>query len=76
MKHIICYRVKGPLLFTYISQNDAYIEADVCEYSKQLMSALSWLHGRDLAHLDVKVKLFLGLEKNKIQLLFCFSLKM
>ncbi|KAI4471045.1 rho guanine exchange factor-related [Holotrichia oblita] len=51
---IVLELVKGPLLFTYISQNDAYIEADVCEYSKQLMSALSWLHGRDLAHLDVK----------------------
>lgn len=55
MLFFLLFSVKGPLLFAYISQNDAYIEADVCEYSKQLMSALSWLHERDLAHLDVKV---------------------
>ncbi|XP_017782251.1 PREDICTED: triple functional domain protein-like isoform X2 [Nicrophorus vespilloides] len=51
---IVLELVKGPLLFNFIAQNDEYTESEVNQYAKQLISALAWLHDKNLAHLDVK----------------------
>ncbi|XP_071053767.1 triple functional domain protein isoform X4 [Onthophagus taurus] len=51
---IVLELVHGPLLFSYIVQNDSYTEGEVCGYSKQLVLALAWLHKKDIAHLDIK----------------------
>ncbi|KAL1516598.1 hypothetical protein ABEB36_000493 [Hypothenemus hampei] len=52
---IVLELVKGPLLFTYLSgERSEYSEQDVRMYAKQLISALNWLHAKDLMHLDVK----------------------
>lgn len=50
------FRVRGPLLFTYLCHKEDYTEGDVSNYMSQLMSALAWLHEKEVAHLDVKVK--------------------
>lgn len=34
---------------------EEYTESDVSNYTGQLMSALAWLHAKEMAHLDVKV---------------------
>lgn len=36
-------------------QNDEYTESEISLYTRQLMSALDWLHRNNKAHLDVKV---------------------
>ncbi|XP_018325506.1 triple functional domain protein isoform X1 [Agrilus planipennis] len=51
---IVLELVKGPLLFNFVCSNEFYEEEDVRIYTKQLMSAVSWLHEKDLAHLDIK----------------------
>jgi hypothetical protein len=51
---IVLELVRGPLLFTYICEKEEYTEAVVKTYSRQLMSALSWLHQKDISHLDIK----------------------
>lgn len=47
-------RVQGSSLFTYICQWDHYSESVVLQYMRQLVSALLWLHQRNIAHLDLK----------------------
>lgn len=59
-------RVRGPLLFTYICDQDEYTEATVKNYTRQLMSALAWLHQKDISHLDVKVYIFQNRQNNTI----------
>ncbi|XP_060534993.1 triple functional domain protein isoform X2 [Cylas formicarius] len=54
MDTIVLELVRGSLLFNYIGEEETYSEATVRIYSKQLMSALAWLHKKDLMHLDVK----------------------
>ncbi|XP_012230227.2 kalirin isoform X2 [Linepithema humile] len=51
---IVLELVKGPTLFTYLSEKTEYTEATATRYTGQLLSALSWLHCRNQAHLDVK----------------------
>lgn len=41
-------------MFTYLSEKTEYTEATATRYTGQLLSALSWLHCRNQAHLDVK----------------------
>lgn len=48
--------MKGPLLFTYMCHDEGYDERAVSNYTGQLMSALAWLHGKEIAHMDVKVR--------------------
>lgn len=47
-------RVRGPMLFAYLSEKTEYTEATAARYTCQLLSALRWLHRRGRAHLDVK----------------------
>lgn len=49
------YRVRGPLLFSYLCQKEEYTEGEVSNYMCQLISALAWLHSKNIAHLDIKV---------------------
>lgn len=51
---IVLELVRGPILFDYLSEQMEYSENDVKCYSRQLMSALNWLHKKSLAHLDIK----------------------
>ncbi|CAG9857602.1 unnamed protein product [Phyllotreta striolata] len=51
---IVLELVRGPLLFAYISEKETYSESDVRNYTYQLLSALQWLHQRNIAHLDIK----------------------
>ncbi|CAH1132932.1 unnamed protein product [Ceutorhynchus assimilis] len=51
---IVLELVKGPLLFTYLADRGDYLEDDVKLYTRQLISALAWLHRKDLVHLDIK----------------------
>ncbi|EFA00236.2 Kalirin-like Protein [Tribolium castaneum] len=51
---IVLELVRGPLLFTYLCEKEEYTEATVKTYSRQLMSALLWLHQKDISHLDIK----------------------
>ncbi|XP_076272417.1 trio Rho guanine nucleotide exchange factor isoform X4 [Rhynchophorus ferrugineus] len=51
---IVLELVHGPLLFNFLSNYGDYIERDVRLYTRHLMSALAWLHRKDIAHLDVK----------------------
>lgn len=51
------YSVRGPHLFAYLCEKGDYLEEDVRLYFRQLMSALAWLHRKDLVHLDIKVSL-------------------
>jgi len=51
---IVLELVRGTLLFTYICQNSEYTEEEIQNYSKQVISAVGWLHHKNLAHLDVK----------------------
>lgn len=46
--------MKGPTLFTYLSEKTEYTEATAMRYTGQLLSALCCLHCRSRAHLDVK----------------------
>lgn len=46
--------MQGTTLFAYICQWDNYSEAIVLQYMRQLVSALLWLHQRNIAHLDLK----------------------
>lgn len=48
------HRVQGPLLFNYVCQSEHYSEYIVQTYMRQLVSALHWLHARNIHHLDVK----------------------
>lgn len=50
---VIC-SVDGLHLFQYICQYDAYSEAVIILFMKQLSNALLWLHKRNIAHLDIK----------------------
>lgn len=54
MDTIVLELVKGPTLFTYLSETTEYTEATATRYTAQLLSALCWLHCRSQAHLDVK----------------------
>ncbi|KAL3284862.1 hypothetical protein HHI36_019000 [Cryptolaemus montrouzieri] len=51
---IVLELVKGPYLFTYLAEKDDFTESEAKNYAKQLMAALSWLHKKDLTHLDIK----------------------
>lgn len=48
--------VHGPYLFSYICKNKEYTETTVQFFMKQLLTAVSWIHGQNLLHLDLKVK--------------------
>lgn len=43
-------------MFTYMCEKEEYTEGTVKIYARHLMSALSWLHRKDVVHLDVKVR--------------------
>ncbi|KAF5296697.1 hypothetical protein FQA39_LY12397 [Lamprigera yunnana] len=51
---IVLELVRGILLFEYIVQMEKYTEVDVQNYSNQVITAISWLHAKNLAHLDIK----------------------
>lgn len=51
---IVLELVRGPLLFASLSERGDYLEGDVRLYTRQLMSALAWLHRKNVSHLDVK----------------------
>lgn len=42
------------MLFIYLSEKGDYLEGDVRLYMRQLISALAWLHRKELVHLDIK----------------------
>lgn len=54
--------VHGPYLFSYICKNKEYTETTVQFFMKQLLTAVNWIHGQNLLHLDLKVSAY-GLEK-------------
>ncbi|XP_031347696.1 triple functional domain protein-like [Photinus pyralis] len=51
---IVLELVKGALLFDYICEKEMYTELEIKNYSKQVISAVNWLHDQNLAHLDIK----------------------
>ncbi|KAF5295457.1 hypothetical protein FQR65_LT10445 [Abscondita terminalis] len=51
---IILELVKGVSLFEYIIQKEEYTEKDVQNYTKQVITAVDWLHNKNLTHLDIK----------------------
>ncbi|XP_045464356.1 kalirin isoform X2 [Harmonia axyridis] len=51
---IVLELVKGPYLFTYLAEKDNYCESEAKSYAKQMIAALSWLHKKDISHLDIK----------------------
>ncbi|KAK9877206.1 hypothetical protein WA026_016953 [Henosepilachna vigintioctopunctata] len=51
---IVLELVKGPYLFSYLTEREDYTEGEAKNYAKQLIAALSWLHKKDLTHLDIK----------------------
>lgn len=46
----------GPLLDWAASARDLYTERTVAAHTRQLLSALDWLHSNNVAHLDVRVR--------------------
>lgn len=51
---IVMELVQGLHLFNFVCQKESYSEYVVQTYMRQLISALSWLHSRNIAHLDLK----------------------
>nr|XP_050856802.1 kalirin isoform X4 [Vespula vulgaris] len=51
---IVLELVRGPTLFVYLSKKSDYTEGMAIKYASQLLSALQWLHRRNIAHLDLK----------------------
>ena len=55
------FSVHGPYLFSYICKNKEYTETTVQFFMKQLLNAVSWIHGQQLLHLDLKVMNSIGI---------------
>ena len=49
------FRIPGPQLFEFVCQSGQYDECVVQKFMKQLFEALTYLHSREIAHLDIKV---------------------
>ncbi|XP_034255517.1 kalirin isoform X2 [Thrips palmi] len=51
---IIMELVSGPMLLTFICQQDTVSENEVRKYMKQLFTALDYLHNKAVVHLDIR----------------------
>lgn len=47
----------GPLLDWAASEPHSYTQQTVAHHTRQLLSALDWLHSNNVAHLDVRVSI-------------------
>lgn len=49
--HSLC----GGELFNKVCEEDYLTETEACSYIKQVLSAMDYLHGKSIVHLDIKV---------------------
>lgn len=52
---IVIELVAGASLLEHLCQEPKYSETKVCEYMKQILDALQYLHGKGIIHFDLKV---------------------
>ena len=50
------FRLTGGELFDKLCEEDYLTEEQACDYTKQVVQGMAYLHSKNIMHLDIKVK--------------------
>ena len=62
--HIPFFRVSGGELFDHISEREYLSEAEAAAFIRQILEGVAHMHGKNIAHLDLKVNLNVRTKKS------------
>ncbi|XP_074794810.1 death-associated protein kinase 2-like isoform X4 [Natator depressus] len=57
-------RIRGGELFDFIAEKEMLMEAEAIEFLQQILEAVAYMHGRHIAHFDLKPENIMLLEKD------------
>ncbi|XP_043357684.1 death-associated protein kinase 2-like isoform X8 [Dermochelys coriacea] len=57
-------RIRGGELFDFIAEKETLMEAEAIEFLQQILQAVAYMHGRHIAHFDLKPENIMLLEKD------------
>ncbi|XP_073178838.1 death-associated protein kinase 2-like isoform X4 [Lepidochelys kempii] len=57
-------RIRGGELFDFIAEKEMLMEAEAIEFLQQILQAVAYMHGRHIAHFDLKPENIMLLEKD------------
>nr|XP_023999314.1 death-associated protein kinase 2-like [Salvelinus alpinus] len=60
----LCFRVSGGELFDFLAQKESLSEEEATQFIKQILNGVQFLHGKRIAHFDLKPENIMLLDKN------------
>ncbi|EMP31340.1 Death-associated protein kinase 2 [Chelonia mydas] len=61
---LILELIRGGELFDFIAEKETLMEAEAIEFLQQILQAVAYMHGRHIAHFDLKPENIMLLEKD------------
>lgn len=60
----LIYRVSGGELFDFLAQKESLSEEEATSFIQQILGGVSYLHGKKIAHFDLKVSAGCGVDRH------------